>query len=146
MTTLLTCVCVVLFVMIIIIERRMRQVEHRGTYSAQAIIPSATLILSSKWYTLFSIPPSCGQCSVSFSATCTSTEPIDIHITLHGTGPEPITIYEDNDIRTFDLNNIVLTFQVGHMDQCNVLSLRVVTSKPGPHIYMSDIISTLLIE
>jgi hypothetical protein len=145
-TTLLTCLCVVLLVLVIIVERRMREVEHRQIYSAQTIIPSATLIISSKWHTLFSIPPSCKHGSVSFSATCTSTKPIDIHITLHGAGPDPITIYTDTNIHTFDLNSIIIQFHVCHTDQWNVLSLRVVTSNPGPHIYMSDIISTLITE
>ena len=145
--TLLTCVCLVLLVVVIIVERRLRAVEERRSYNAQTIIPCASLKLTSHWYTLFSIPPSHPSCvgRVSLVANCTSTESTAIHITVHGTGPEPITVYQASEIQQFDLCHS-MEFDVVCPEDGTVMFLRIQTSNPGPHIQMSDIIVTLILD
>jgi hypothetical protein len=149
MTTLLTCVLVFLVVLVITLERRMRLFEtHRYHYSAQTIVPCAAVILSSKWYTLFLIPPSFtqpGLASLSFSATGTAIETTDVCVTLHGTGGAPLTLYDGVGLTSFALDGTV-AFGIDCTHRGTVLAMCMETSNPGQHVHMSDLIATLTIE
>jgi hypothetical protein len=145
MTTLLCCVSVMLMVVVIVLERRVRALEASHPYRVQTIIPCATLILPSKWHTLFRIPSDfTGVGTVSLSSTCTSTDYTNVHISLHGTGQDPITVLEGTHVMEFELDDIV-EFTVDHSDSGNCISLRLDLSNPGLHIHMSDIVVTLSI-
>ena len=148
--TLLTCLCLLLLVVLIIVERRLRAVEDRrwSYYNAQTIVPCTSLKLAAHWYTLFSIPTTYPSCvgRVSLEATCTSTESTAIHITVHGTGPDPITVYQASEIQKFDLRHSMVFDVRCPPEHGTVVFLQIQTSNPGPHIQMSDIIVTLILE
>jgi hypothetical protein len=145
MTTLLYCVSVVLMVVVIVLERRVRDLETSAPYRVQTIVPCSSLILSSKCHTLFRIPPGfTGVGTVSLSCTCTSTEYTNVQIMIQGTGTKSITVFEDKHIMGFELDDVV-EFVVNNEDGGNCISLRLDVSNPGPHILISDIVVTLSI-
>lgn len=146
MATLLCCLSVMILVVVIVLERRVRALEAHHPYLAQTIIPCATLILPSKWHTLFRIPSGfIGVGTVSLSCTCTSKDYTNVHITLHGTGQDPITVLEDTHVKAFELDTVV-EFGVDHTDSENCISLRVDLSNPGLHVHMSDIVVMMAIR
>ena len=145
MTTLLYCVSVMLMVVVIVLERRVRDLETSAPYRVQTIVPCSSLILSSKCHTLFRIPPGfTGVGTVSLSCTCTSTEYTNVHITMQGIGTESVTVFEDKHSMGFELDDVI-EFIVNHEDSGNCICLRLDLSNPGTHILMSDIVGTLSI-
>lgn len=148
MTTILVCVVTVLTVVVIVIERRVRHLSHHGGYTAQAIVPGTYVILPSKLYTLFRLPPDLPRGGIGhlvLSGTGSSTEDTDVSLTLHGASRHGIHLYAAEGVKTFELDT-VLEFEIDDHGYGAVIALRMDSSNPGPHMIMSDIIATLIVR
>jgi hypothetical protein len=146
-TTVIGCIVIALLIFVILLERRMREVQY-SEYSTQILVPSSSVIISSKWYNLFRIPPDLarhGTGSICLFVKGNSTELTDVCIVLYGISKEPTTLYNATAIRNFILDEVI-EFHIDLKDCGHMIAMRLDTSNPGSHMRMSDIVCTFIVR
>lgn len=146
--TILSCMVVMLFICVVVHERKIRTLMRFSGYSTQTIIPGATIILSSRWYNLFRIPPDLTHDvtgSICLAVNGHGTDDTDVCILLHGIQNEPMVICDVRSVQNFGVDDI-FDFPVSADQRGNMIGLRMITSNPGSCMKLSDLVATFILR
>jgi hypothetical protein len=142
--TVLFCIVTFLLIFMVVIERRTRGILYNRQFYNQSIIPCTSLILESRRYTLFQVPPDVGRGTGIITIHCTGEirEHSNVSCILYGISDEPYKVFDYNHSDIFIVNERISFDVVQHHD---MISMKIQTSNPGSGNVMSDIAVSLIL-
>ena len=143
--TIISSFVLFLFIFVIIIERRTRDIVHNRHYLTHTIIPATKLTLESKRYVLFNIPERIGNGRGCLYFQCTGSlrQYSTVLCTLHCDTDDAYKVFEFNHNDRFVVDTCIpFTLR----DTNRNISIKLETYNPNLHNLMSDLVVTLVLD